>query len=107
LFLGTQAENQHDKARKGRASKRDGERHHLHKLTEDKIAVAVSMRKSGYTVKEIKDYLGISAGTLYDLFGGVSWGGRGLCKVGQISHWDLTKPLNERRHAKARRSGKA
>lgn len=53
LFIGTQADNMADKARKGRTPDRHGEKHPLCKLKDEDIRKIYLLRKDGLKQKEI------------------------------------------------------
>lgn len=60
LFLGTQAENMADKARKGRAADRHGEKHPLHKLNDEQVRWAREMHRMGFLQWQIAANFGIT-----------------------------------------------
>lgn len=70
LFLGTQAANMADKARKGRAS--SGESHNDAKLTVEKVK---AIRASGETIAVLASRYGVGMTTVWKARNGVTWRG--------------------------------
>lgn len=72
LFIGTQAINMADKARKGRAA--SGERHGMAKLRLAQVAKMFELRKKGLTQREIGERFGVCQAHVSDILSGqVSW----------------------------------
>lgn len=70
LFLGTAAENNHDMAKKGRASKRKGELHPESKLTD---AAVIDILTSTLTQTELAKKYGVGRTTIRRAKYGESW----------------------------------
>ncbi len=71
LFLGTQAENMQDKARKGRAvGAHAGERHHAAKLTREKVA---RIRAEPHRKREWAALFGVSSRTVLAVIKNEVW----------------------------------
>lgn len=68
LFLGTQTSNMEDKVAKRRQDR--GERHGMHKLTEND---AIAIRSDPRQFKEIAEEYGVSVPTISDIKCGRSW----------------------------------
>jgi DNA invertase Pin-like site-specific DNA recombinase len=83
LFVGTAADNNADRARKGRSAPRHkiwavqhppkGERNGRAKLTEGDVREARALHKSGMTTQEIAKQFSVSNGTIWFIVSGVNW----------------------------------
>ena len=73
MFLGTLQDNMTDRNRKGRQARPKGERHNLHKLTDDAVIEIVRMRKEGLALTQIANRFGVSKSTVYSVVNGVTW----------------------------------
>lgn len=83
LFLGTIADNNHDRDRKGRTRfhflygtdhPQHGTNHRCHKLTEENVREIRKMNKSGtYSHKEIGSKFGVSKGLVSNICNGRKW----------------------------------
>lgn len=71
LFLGTNADNMSDMARKGRSQ--IGVRHHGAKLTESDVAMIRAERAKGSTLKDIAARHGVTFQTISKIANGYSW----------------------------------
>jgi len=71
LFLGTQADNLHDMAKKGRS--RRGERHGRAKLTEQDVHEIRQMLKGGIFQRVIAEKYGVTRATIGAINTGKSW----------------------------------
>ena len=74
LWLGTIADNQQDMAEKGRADRRPGELHPLHKLTDDAVRIIRVRVKNGESRKTIANDFDVSKQTISDIVRGRRWG---------------------------------
>lgn len=70
LFLGTQADNMKDKAKKKRCADRHGEKHPLSKLTPELV---IWIRESPQLQREIAHALGTDQGTISNIINRKSW----------------------------------
>lgn len=76
LFLGTLADNNKDRAAKGRSAK--GERHGQAKLTEEKVAfIRSKYAKGGVTKKSLAEQFGVDASTIGLVINGKQWAKEG------------------------------
>lgn len=73
LFLGTAADNNRDRARKGRSAK--GERSPNAKWTADGVREAQALRAAGWTLKRLAARYGISRRAVSNALRGDSWAG--------------------------------
>ncbi len=74
LFLGTQADNMHDRDRKGRGYFKTGSQHPQAKLTDqDVISVRLAATDGSLIRREAMDRLGISDATLSRIISGKTW----------------------------------
>ena len=71
LFLGTHAENQRDKANKGRSADVRGSKHPLAKIVE---ADVVKIRADGRLHRQIAAEYGVSEPAVYKIKRGLTWG---------------------------------
>lgn len=70
LWLGTSADNQADKARKGRAARRPGSKHPLAKLTEEWV---LAIRASAEPTDKIANRFGVSVACIRDVRSRKNW----------------------------------
>jgi len=73
LFIGTPADNNADRASKGRSADIRGEKHPMCKLTESDVMAIRSIRKNGKTLKEIASMFGISHSNVSMICNRVNW----------------------------------
>jgi hypothetical protein len=74
LFLGTQADNMSDCARKGRTNKPHGEGHSAAKLTEDQAREILRLRReTSLTMREIGERFGVTIGAVSGIVNGRNW----------------------------------
>ena len=66
LWLGTNADNQHDKVAKGRQA-------HIGKLTKDVIPAIFAARAEGKSASEIAAMFGVAKRTIYHVLAGNTW----------------------------------
>lgn len=65
LFLGSLADNMADRNAKGRQARLKGERHNLHKLTDEKVRELRAAWEAGSTVKELASRFGVHPSTAH------------------------------------------
>lgn len=79
LFTGTRAENMADCVAKGRTSKgrlrpnRQGEKHHMAKLTHEQATQIIAKRRSGETLKSLSTAYGVSMTQVHRIAKAQSW----------------------------------
>lgn len=71
LFLGTRADNNRDRARKGRSA--TGERHGLSKLLSGEVAEIRAKRAKGMSMRKIAGQYGICAASVFKVVHGATW----------------------------------
>ena len=73
LFLGTPADNNSDRAKKGRGRDQRGEKHNMAKLTNIDVKCIRYWLKSGYTQQKIADAFGVRNQAISDINLGKTW----------------------------------
>jgi DNA-binding NarL/FixJ family response regulator len=73
LECGTHAENQHDKAERGRAARLCGESNGSARLAEADVRRVFEMRAQGMTQSAIGAELGVAQRTVSDVLRGKTW----------------------------------
>jgi len=73
LFLGTHADNMHDRDRKGRGRSPPGEGNGISKLTSQSVMDIVTLRSSRMSMRRIAKMFNVSAGCIGDIFRGKTW----------------------------------
>src|SRR5690606_33099234 len=73
LFLGTPADNNQDRTRKGRTVAPVGEEHGLSKLTEKQVLEIRELANEGMTKAAIARQYGVDRGTIYHIVNRITW----------------------------------
>lgn len=73
LFGGTKAENNSDRATKGRSADQRGERHPNARLTEVKVREIKRLLHEGQKPRELGPLFGVDEATVYDIRAGRAW----------------------------------
>ena len=73
LFLGTRADNNADRDRKGRVNRMYGESNPKAKLTDANISSIREMRENGMTQQSIADRFGVSQHTIWQILSNKTW----------------------------------